>query len=82
LYFDINKTILMADSTKTTSSFETTLKSAISSQAWGRVVNGDWIASDHPLSQKCPEQGLISHKYYILDKHKFILIQEEPDKEK
>ena len=79
LQFDINKTILMIDSTKISNSFQTTLKSAISSHAWGRVVDGQWIPSEYPVSQKCPEQGLVSHWNYILSIYKFILIEDEPD---
>ena len=50
IHFDINKTILMMDSCKMSASFESTLKSALSSHSWGKIENGEWIASDYPLS--------------------------------
>ena len=60
--FDINKTLILCDSSKN-QSFESSLLALISFNSWGKInEKNEFVLTEDELSFKCPKEGLI--KYY------------------
>ncbi|CAE7579486.1 cfa [Symbiodinium natans] len=64
LCFDINKTIVMEDSSGRKSAREL-CNEALADATWGSVRGGRWEFSGAPLSLEAPDQGLISYSAWV-----------------
>ena len=63
--FDINKTLILGDTSKK-QSFESSLLALISFNSWG-IINekNEFVLTEDELSFKCPKKGLIQYYEYI-----------------